>query len=132
MSEAPVFSNEFGSVHSDRIAFNAKKSWFSGGISEDLPIRHVTSVRSETTRSPVIGILVALAGLAALSSGGGGGTMVVGIILLAIGVLLLLGWPTVTINTSGNDLRKASGGIWQKAAAEEFVSAVKKSLFAKP
>jgi hypothetical protein len=125
------FSNEFGSVHSDRVAFNAKKGWFGGGISEDLPIRHVTSVRHETTRSPILGIILILCALGAFSAGEGAAGFI-GIILLALGVLLLLGWPSVTINTSGNDLRRATGGIWQKEAAEEFVSAVKKALFAKP
>jgi len=127
----PIFSNEFGSVYADRIAFYAKKGWFGGGSLEELPIRHVTSVRHETTRRPVWGVVLIVAGLACLSSGSGG-IIVFGLLLAAGGALLLIGWPEVTVNTAGNDLRKSTGGVWQKPNAEAFVSAVKKALFDKP
>jgi len=127
---AQPFSNEFGAVQSDRIALYAKKSWFGGGSLEELPIRHVTSVRLETSRSVVGGILLMLVGLGALSLGGG--AIVVGPILAALGVVLLLGWPAVTINTAGNDLRRMTGTIFSKPAAEAYVAAVRKALFAKP
>jgi len=45
------FSNEFGTVTKDRVTYFRKKGWFSGGSREDVPIRHVTSVRYEKTRS---------------------------------------------------------------------------------
>jgi hypothetical protein len=124
------FSNEFGAVQPDRIALYARKSWFGGGSLEELPIRHVTSVRLETSRSVVGGILLVLIGLGALYMGGGG--IVVGLILAALGVVLLLGWPAVTINTAGNDLRRMTGTIFSKPAAEAYVAAVRKALFAKP
>jgi hypothetical protein len=49
------FSNGFGSVYNNRVEFIAKKRWWSGGSHEELPLRHVTSVRVETTRSIVGG-----------------------------------------------------------------------------
>jgi hypothetical protein len=49
-----------------------------------------------------------------------------------MGVVLLLGWPAVTINTAGNDLRRMTGTIFSKPAAEAYVAAVRKALFAKP
>jgi hypothetical protein len=88
-------------------------------------------VRLETTRRIFWGILLILIGLGALASGNGG-AFIFGLLLVVFGVLLLIGWPEVTINTSGNDLRKSTGGVWQKQNAEAFVSAVKKSLFDKP
>ncbi|HEX3942794.1 MAG TPA: hypothetical protein VHW69_01785 [Rhizomicrobium sp.] len=127
---AQAFSNEFGAVQSDRIALYAKKSWFGGGSLEELPIRHVTSVRLETSRSVFGSILLLIIGLGALYVGGGG--IVVGLILAALGVVLLLGWPAVTINTAGNDLRRMTGTIFSKPAAEAYVTAVRKALFAKP
>lgn len=127
---SPVFSNEFGAVFADRIAFNAKKGWFGGGSTEELPIRHVTSVRMETSRKTVLGVILGLVGLALLVTQSPG-PVVVGLLLLAFGAVLLMGWPQVTVNTSGNDLRVASGGFWQKDQAEAFVSAVKKVLFDK-
>jgi hypothetical protein len=130
-SATPIFENEFGAVYTDRIAFRDKKGWFGGGVLEELPIRHVTSVRLETSRKIFGGIVLALIGFGLLSSGSGG-PMVLGAIALGIGALLLLGWPSVTINTAGNDLRRSTGGVWQKANAEEFVAAVRKALFDKP
>ena len=130
-SSTPMFENEFGAVYSDRIAFYAKKGWFAGGVLEELPIRHVTSVRLETSRNAIGGVVLALIGLGLFSSGSGG-AMLIGAIALAVGILLLIGWPAVTINTAGNDLRRSTGGVWQKTNAEEFVAAVRKALFDKP
>lgn len=125
------FSNEFGSVSSDRISIRAKKSWFGGGVEEELPIRHITSVRLETSRNVVGGIILVLLALAALYSGTGPGIMI-GLILVALAALLLVGWPAVTVNTAGNDRHRMTGTIFQKQAAEAYVAAVKRSLFAKP
>lgn len=124
------FSNEFGAVYADRIALYAKKGWFGGGVLEELPIRHVTSVRIETSRSVVGGIILVLVGLALFAAGTAG--FIVGLPLVAIGVVLLLGWPVVTLNTAGNDLCRMSGTFLSKPAAEAYVAAVKKALFAKP
>jgi hypothetical protein len=129
----PIFSNEFGTVYSDRVAFYAKKGWFSGGILEELPVRHITSVRIETTHKVIFGLILCAIGVLAFGAGGHeAGAYVVGLIFLAFGVLLLLGWPAVTINTAGGDLRRSSGGFWQKQAAKDFVAAVRKALFDKP
>ncbi|MBS0472650.1 MAG: hypothetical protein JSR60_16370 [Proteobacteria bacterium] len=131
MSEGNQFSNEFGAVFPDRIVVCSKKSWFSGGSQEDLPLRHVTSIRMETSRNIFGGIVLLLIGLASLSSGSGG-VMLVGLVLGALGVILLIGWPKVSVNTAGNDLQVMTGTFLQKDAAQQYVSAVKKALFAKP
>ena len=127
----PIFTNEFGEVYTDRIAFYDKKGWFGGGVLEELPTRHVTSVRIETNRNVVGGILLCLCGLGGFASGATAGILI-GIVLLALGMLLLIGWPAVTINTAGNDRRTSTGGVWQKGNAELFVGAVRKALFDKP
>jgi len=131
MSDQSSFSNEFGAVYPDRIVVRAKKTWFAGGSQEDLPIRHVTSVRIETSRNTLGGIILLLIGLASFSSGSGG-VIVVGIIFAALGIILLIGWPKVSVNTAGNDLQIMTGTILQKDAAEQYVAAVKKALFARP
>jgi len=130
-SATPIFENEFGAVYVDRIAFRDKKGWFGGGVVEELPIRHVTSVRLETSRNIFGGVVLVLIGFGLFSSGSGG-AMLAGAIALGIGALFLLGWPAVTINTAGNDLRRSTGGVWQKTNAEDFVAAVRKTLFDKP
>jgi hypothetical protein len=83
-----------------------------------------------TSRSVLGGILLLILGLGALYAGGG--AMIAGLILAAIGIMLLIGWPAVTINTAGNDLRRMTGTIFSKSAAEAYVAAVRKALFAKP
>ena len=115
-------SNMFGSVSDKRVVYFRKKGWFSGGSREDVPLRHVTSVRIEKTRSIMGGIIFVLIGLATIG-------FVVGIIPLAIGILLLWGSPMIVVNTAGGDLSAAKGWPWQKKAAEEFVEVLRKQLF---
>jgi len=131
VGDTSSFSNEFGEVFPDRIVVYSKKSWFGGGSREDLPIRHVTSVRFETARSVVTGIILVLLGLASFGSGSGG-VIFAGLLLIALGVVLLMGWPKVCVNTSGNDLQIMTGTFLQRQAAEQYVAEVKKALFAKP
>ena len=115
-------SNMFGSVSDKRVVYFRKKGWFSGGSREDVPLKHVTSVRIEKTRSIIGGIIFVLIGLVTIY-------FVVGIIPLVIGILLLWGSPTVVVNTAGGDLNVAKGWPWQKGDAEEFVDALHKQLF---
>jgi hypothetical protein len=118
-----IFANNvFGTVSDKRVVYFRKKSWFSGGSREDVPLRHVTSVRVEKTRSIIWGIIFIVIGLFTIY-------FVVGVIPLAIGVLLLWGSPTVVVNTAGGDLSAAKGWPWQKKDAEEFVEALRKQLF---
>lgn len=120
--EQVFFSNIFGSVSDKRVVYFRKKGWLSGGSREDVPLRHVTSVRVENTRS-IIGVIVyVLIGLLTIA-------FVVGIIPLAIGILLLWGSPTVFVNTAGTDLSAAKGWPWQRGDAEKFVEALRKQLF---
>ncbi|WP_332812310.1 hypothetical protein [Sphingomonas sp.] len=126
-TQQPIFSNEFGSVYQDRIAFNVKKGWFSGGILEEFPVRHVTSIRSEVTRKAVLGIILIIVGLVAFQSGGGG--VMLGVLLVALGAFFLMGSPSVTINTAGGERRTSAGTPFQRAAGEDYAAAVRQVLF---
>ncbi|WP_439476118.1 SHOCT domain-containing protein [Brevundimonas sp.] len=117
----------FGSVKKDRITYFANKNWFSGGVVEDLPTRHVTMIRLETRRNWFLGVVLVLAGLFAFASGDAG--ILVGLLLLAAAALILWGAPTVMVNTSGGDMRPAAGWPWQKGEAESFVRAVREAVF---
>ena len=130
MSEVgqPFVSNEFGTVYADRIAFNSKKGWFGGGSLEELPIRHVTSVKLETSRNVVGGVLLLLIGFPCLFSK----ALILGLVFIALAALVLWGSPRVRVNTAGGDLRPSSGLPWHRAAAQEFVAGVRKALFDKP
>lgn len=126
--EQEIASTSFGMVTNRRIRYRYKKGWFSSGVEEDLPLRHVTSVRLETYRGPVRGAILVLVGLSLLVSKNGP-LELIGAVLLALGVLYLWGSPKVVVNTAGNDRRPAKGFPWQRGEAGRFVDAVRGQLF---
>lgn len=127
IQEQTFVENEFGTVTNKRVIYYRAKSWFSGGSREDIPLKHVTSVRLETSRSIVWGILLLLVGLGCL--GGGDGAPIIGFFLIALAVLLFWGSPAVVVNTAGNDVNTAKGFPWTKKNASSFVEALRKQLF---
>jgi hypothetical protein len=123
VSENAVFQNMFGHVTHDRITFKSIKPWRRGDHSqEDIPLRHVTSIRVETTRHLFGGLFLALVGLLLLRFG-------IGIIPLAWGIIRIWGYPTVSINTAGHDLRPSQALPWQTKEANDFAVEVRKQLF---
>ena len=128
-TEQTFIENEFGTVTTKRVVYFRKKGWFSGGSREDIPLQHVTSVRLETSRSLLGGILLLLVGLGLLAADGG--IKIVGVILILPAVLLLWGSPMVVVNTAGGDLNAAKGLPWKRSAADSFVEALRKQLFNK-
>lgn len=124
--EHDVAHTIFGTITTKRVNFRAKKSLFSGVSEMDMPIRHVTSVRYETTRHPVWGILFVLAGIGCFAAGGA--VIVVGIICLAIAAFLLWGTPNVIV-TTGGDATNSVSWPWAKGQAEQFVNALRHQLF---
>ena len=124
----PEFSNSFGTVHSNRIVFKAKKHWWAGGSHEELPLRHVTSIRIETSRSILLGVILVLAGMAVMSIGEPA-AVVIGAISLLFGIVLIIGHPSVRINTAGQDMRTIAGSPGSKSEATRFINAVRERLF---
>lgn len=113
----------FGEVREDRVIVYRKKSWFSKGSREDLPLKHVTSVRVETDRSIGKGLLMCFIGLPLLLAFG------LGIIFIVMGVFMILGSPRVVVNTAGGDKAEMVGFFWQKSEAEAFASSLREKLF---
>ena len=95
---APLIANRFGAVTDKAVQFNVKKGLFAGISKETLPMRHITSVRLETSRHWIWGVLLVLIGLPLIQYG-------VGVVLPAFGALLIWGWPKVVVHTAGGDLR---------------------------
>ena len=124
----PYFSNGFGAVFNNRVEFKAKKRWWSGGSNEELPLRHVTSVRVESSRSIVGGILLLIVALGLLATGEAG-LMLFGLVLGALALLLLIGHPSVRINTAGQDTRNIAGAPGSNSEAEKFVAAIGEKLY---
>ena len=131
MSSAPttehvIMQNLFGTVTDIAVHYNVRKGLLAGISQETLPIRHVTAVRLETTRHWIWGGLLGLIGLALLASKGAG--IIGGIILVAIAVLLIWGWPKVMVNTAGGDMRPSVSWPWTRTEADEFVGALRNEL----
>jgi hypothetical protein len=112
----------FGTVTSDHLIYNVDRGWFREGSPENIPLRQVTSVKLETRRNPVFGILLVLVALACRAMGPIG--IVVAIVPLAFAILLIWGSPLVKVNTIHGTLRLAGGPPWTRPEAEWFAAAV--------
>lgn len=120
-------SGVFGTVTNKRVIYQRAKGWFSGGSREDIPLKHVTSVRLDITRHILGGALFALIGLSLFAAPSGGGKLI-GAALTALAVLLLWGPPAVVVNTAGQDKNASRGWPRERGVAADFVEAVRKQL----
>jgi hypothetical protein len=57
------------------------------------------------------------------------GLVVVGLVIGAVGLFLLIGHPTVRINTAGQDTRNIAGAPGSNSEAERFVAAIREKLY---
>ena len=129
-SETTIAQGVFGTVTSKRVVYYGAKTWFSGGSREDIPLKHVTSVSLEVTRSVLLGLFLVIIGVSLLAAPGAvGAAKVVGASLLGLAVLLLWGSPSVKVNTAGQDKKAARGLPWHRGQATAFVEAVRSQLF---
>ncbi len=126
--EQTIVETTFGTVTSRRIKYFAKKGWFGGGSEEDIPLRHVTSVRLETNRYLILSVILGLVGIIAIATGDPMGVLI-GLVFLAATAFFLWGSPKVVVNTAGGDLRPAMGLPWVKDEANAFVQALRSELF---
>ncbi|MEP0547958.1 MAG: hypothetical protein ABJF88_13570 [Rhodothermales bacterium] len=124
-NEQQIASTGYGTVTDRRVVFRSKKGWFSGGSQEDLPLKHITSVRMEINRHVLLGLLLLLGGFFAFNAD----QAFFGTLMIVIAVLLLWGSPRVVLNTAGSDLRPAIGFPWTRQEASTFVKAVQSQLF---
>jgi hypothetical protein len=126
-SEQTLVTGIFGTVTNKRVIYNRSRGWFSGGSREDIALAHVTSVRIDTTRHLLWGILLLLIGLSLLGAQTINGNLA-GIGCAAMAVLLLWGSPTVYVNTAGQDRNRASSWPWHRQQAAEFVEAIRQQI----
>lgn len=126
MSEQAILSNGMGTITDKRVTYFRRSMGF-GGTQVDLPVRHITSVRTGTNRSIGKGLVLTMLGLAGFASGSTG--ILIGLVLLAIAFILLWGFPTVVLNTAGVDKNISSTLPWRRAEAEAFAGAVRGQLF---
>src|SRR5262245_6949901 len=128
-TERVFVENEFGTITNKRVIYYRAKGWFSDGSREDIPLQHVTSVRSDISRSAFVGTLFVLVSLALL--GAEGDAIVLGALLFAVAFLLMWGSPTVVVNIAGRNLKAAKGLPWQRQSADDFVEALREQLINK-
>jgi len=127
ISEQTLVTGIFGTVTSKRVIYNRSRGWFSGGSREDIALAHVTSVRIDTTRHLLWGILLLLVGLSLFGAQTTNGVLA-GIACVVLAVLLLWGSPTVYVNTAGQDRNRASSWPWHRQQAAEFVEAIRRQI----
>jgi hypothetical protein len=127
MAEGGGVNTTFGTVTDKRVIYFTRKGWLAGGTREDIPLRHVTSIRLEISRHIIGGSFLLLMGLLFMASPGA--AKVLALIPLALGTLLLWGSPKVVLNTAGGDLRPERGLPWTRPEADKFVMAVRAQLF---
>lgn len=126
-SEQQLVTGIFGTVTSKRVIYNRSRGWFSGGSREDIALAHVTSVRIDTKRHVLWGILLALVGLTLLGGQTGNGIFA-GLVCLALAALFVWGSPTVYVNTAGQDRNRASSWPWHRQQATDFVEAIRQQI----
>jgi hypothetical protein len=120
--EQTIVENAFGIVTTKRVTYMAKKSWFSGGSREDVPIKQVVSVRYITSRNIFLGLFYIVLGVLLIA-------FIIGIVPLILGILIIWGSPLVNVITAGGTGAPVSGWPWQKQQAEAFVTALRGQLF---
>jgi hypothetical protein len=116
-AETTYVNNIFGLVTDKRVVYHPHRGWLIGGLEEDRPLSHVASVRVETSRNLIGGILLVLVGVPAIIA-------LVGVIFILFGVCLLWGSPTVVVNTTDGNREVMKGWPWHRGLADDFVKAL--------
>lgn len=130
IEEETLVETVFGTVTSKRVIYYRSRGWFSGGEREDIPLGHVTSVRSGVKRRIFWGIFLLYAGIMMMGNPNLA-LKVLGFSLFCLAVLFIWGSPYVVVNTAGQDLNPAKGFPWNRSAASGFVESLRKQLFQK-
>lgn len=112
----------FGTVTSKRIIYLSGMKWGRGGTRKDVPIQHITSVGHHVEKHVIKGIFQIIFGLIFL-------VFIFGIFMIIRGIYNILGYPTISINTSGQDKSLMTGKPKQKAEAEAFSKSLRNVLF---
>jgi hypothetical protein len=123
-AEQTLARGVFGTVTDKRVIYQRSKGWFSGGSREDIPLKHVTSVRIDISRSILGGALLLILGLSLILSPNGGVSLIGGALVL-VGVLLLWGSPSVVVSTAGGNQPGSKGFPWHRSEADAFVDAIR-------
>jgi hypothetical protein len=120
--------DHFGTVTNKRVIYECRKG-FSGRSRVDIPLKHVTSVSLETSRSWPLFFLLALVGaVCVFAPHVDVNVRSIGVTVLLLDVLVYMGAPTVVVNTAGNDLKRQPGQFWHLREASAFVEAIRAQL----
>ncbi len=129
-AEQTLFScDHFGTVTNKRVIYE-RRSGFSGGSRVDIPLKHVTSVSLETSRSWLLFILLLLVAVSCLFAPHQGMYVrLIGAVAVASAALVYIGSPTIKVQTSsGKDGQPMSGQFWHRREASAFVEAIRAQL----
>ncbi len=127
----------FGVVTTERVIFSSGMNFWRGGTRTDVPIKHITSVGHDVKKSALKGIGIILFWvLLILFVTAIAGPLVIILLLIAVfriakGIYLIKGYPTITLNTSGQDKNKMVGKPKEKKDGEIFTTELRNVLFKK-
>lgn len=125
-----VVTTRLGTVSDRRVRFTARSG--TSIKTEDIPLRHVTSVSlakdQRVTAALLVGIL-ALLGIWKGISDGQLGAFIIGILLGGFAYFLFVPRPQISITTAGGQTRVIKGGFREAGEAKRFVAAIERQLF---
>jgi hypothetical protein len=114
----------FGLVTNKRVIYFSGMKWGRGGSRKDVPIQHITSVGHDIEQHIIKGIFLIIFGVIFA-------IVIIGIFWFIRGLYNILGYPTISINTSGQDKSIMTGKPKHKVDAEKFSSHLRNALFNK-
>ena len=122
--EKVLTETKFGTVTNKRVIYLSGMKWGRGGTRKDVPIQHITSVGHDIEQHIIKGIFQLIFGVIFA-------ILIIGIFWFIWGIYNILGYPTVSINTAGQDKSVMTGKPSQKVDAEKFASHLRNALFNK-
>ena len=122
--EKLLIDTSFGTVTNKRVVYFSGMKWGRGGSRKDVPIQHITSVGHDIEQHIIKGVFQLIFGVIFA-------ILIIGIFWFIRGIYNIMGYPTVSINTSGQDKSVMTGKPMQKVDAEKFASHLRNALFNK-
>jgi len=112
----------FGTITNKRVIYLSGMKFGRGGSRKDIPVQHITSVGHDIKQNVFKGILLVIFGVIFA-------VLIIGIFWFIKGIYNIMGYPTLTINTSGQDKSLMTGKPKNKVDADKFATHLRNALF---
>tara|TARA_B110000093_G_scaffold176775_1_gene212726 strand:+ start:2227 stop:2634 length:408 start_codon:yes stop_codon:yes gene_type:complete len=112
----------FGTVTNKRVIYFNGMKFGRGGSRKDIPVQHITSVGHEIKQNIFKGIFQVIFGVIFA-------ILIIGIFWFIKGIYNIIGYPILTIDTSGQDKSIMIGKPKFKVDADVFASHLRNAMF---